>query len=198
MLKFSIRSFITIFLLIGCTVFFANSVKAEEKRFSIGIGGSYQITNLALNEDAVDWEGNSWGIYAKLSYRLSHTVFFQLDVDYIPEIEGVFKTDNSAKEEVEVLTGNFSLKGYLPNTTTLKPFVVAGFGIMHYDIDLNDEAKSLGYYLKFEDETSLCFKVGGGLDFFINQSAAIGAEANYTAGNDIGYYNFIFSASFYF
>jgi len=198
MLKFSIRSFITIFLLIGCIFFFANSVKAEEKRFSISIGGSYQITNLALNEDAVDWEGNSWGIFAKLGYRLSHTVFFQLDVDYIPEIEGVFKTDNSAKEEVEVLTGNFSLKGYLPNTTTLKPFVVAGFGIMHYDIDLNDEAKSLGYYLNFEDETSLCFKVGGGLDFFINQSAAIGAEANYTAGNDIGYYNFILSAAFYF
>ena len=198
MLKFSIRSFITIFLLIGCIVFFANSVKAEEKRFSISIGGSYQITNVALNEDAVDWEGNSWGIYAKFGYRLSHTVFFQLDVDYIPEIEGVFKTDNSAKEKVEVLTGNFSLKGYLPNTTTLKPFVVAGFGIMHYDIDLNDEAKSLGYYLNFEDETSLCFKVGGGLDFFINQSAAIGAEANYTAGNDIGYYNFILSASFYF
>lgn len=198
MLKFSNRSHIAIFLLIGCIVFFANSVKAEEKKFYVGIGGSYQIKNFTLDEDAVDWDRNSWGIYAKLGYRLSHTVFFQFDVDYIPEMEGVFKTDNSAKEEVEVLTGIFSLKGYFPTSKPVKPFVIAGGGIMHYDVDLNDEAQSLGYYLNYEDETTLCFKIGGGLDFFINQSASIGAEANYTAGNDIGYYNFILSASYYF
>jgi opacity protein-like surface antigen len=198
MLKLTIRSFITIFLLIGYTFVFANAVKAEEKQFCIGIGGSYQINNLALDEGVVDWERNSWGINAKFGYRLTHTVFFQFDVDYLPEIEGVYKPDNSVGEEVEVLTGIFSLKGYLPNTTPLKPFVIAGFGIMHYDIDLNDEAISLGYYLKYEDETSLCFKVGGGLDVFINQSASIGVEANYTAGDSVGYYNFILGASYYF
>lgn len=197
MLKISHRLSITIFLLIGCIVFFANPVKAEEKKFYVGLGGSYQITNLD-SEEVVDWDENTWGVNAKFGYRLTPGVSLQLDVDYIPEIEGVYKPDNSVSEEVEVLTGIFSLKGYFPVSKPIKPFVIAGVGIMHYDIDLNDEGISLGYYMDDDDETSLCFKIGGGLDIFINQSVSIGLEANFTAGEDVEYYNFILGAAYHF
>ncbi len=59
MLKLAIRSSIIVFLLIGYTYVFSNSVKAEEKKFYVGIGGSYQITSL-LFDDAVDWDESSW------------------------------------------------------------------------------------------------------------------------------------------
>ena len=55
MLKFTNRSFITIFLLIGCIVFFANSVKAEEEKYYVGLGVSHQGNNFDF-EDVVDWD----------------------------------------------------------------------------------------------------------------------------------------------
>lgn len=197
MLKISHRLSTTIFLLIGCIVFLINPAAAEDKRFYVGLGGSYQITNLD-SEDVFDWDDNSWGVNAKFGYRLTPGVSLQFDIDYIPEIEGVYKPDHSVVEEVEVLTGIFSLKGYFPVSKPVKPFVIAGAGILHYDIDLNDEAMSLGYYLDDDDETSLCFKIGGGVDVFINESFSIDLEANYTAADDVEYYNFILGAAYHF
>lgn len=178
-------------------MFFSNSVKAEDKKFYVGIGGSYQIPDLGLDE-AVDWDNSSWGINANFGYHLAPAVSCQVDVDYIPKIEGVYKSDNSVGEEVEVLTGILSLKGYFPTSKPVKPFLIAGLGIMHYDIDLNDQAKSLGYYVDDDSKTILCYKIGGGLDFFINDNASIGFEANYTDGRDVAYYNFILGAAYHF
>ena len=128
MLKFSYRSFITIFLLIGCIVFFANSVKAEENKFYVGLGASHQGNNYDY-EDVVDWDESTWGINAKFGYRLTPGVSFQFDVDWIPEVEGVLKSDRSLGGDVEVQTGIFSLKGYFPTSKPVKPFVIAGVGI---------------------------------------------------------------------
>jgi opacity protein-like surface antigen len=197
MLKITIRSFIIFFLLIGYTFVFTNSVKAEDKKFYVGIGGSYQVPDLDIDK-AVDWDDNSWGINANFGYHLTPAVSLQVDIDYVPEIEGYYKPDNSVKQEVEVLTGIVSLKGYFPVSKPVKPFIIAGFGILHYNIDLSDEAKSLGYYLVDDDDTSLCFKIGGGLDCFINQNVSIGLEANYTASDDVQYYNFILGAAYHF
>jgi len=199
MLKISNRSFITIFLLIGCIVFFANSVKAEEKKFYIGIGGSYQWLNFDFDE-TVDWDESSWGINAKFGYRLTPDSMFQFDVDWIPDVEGALKSDRSLGGEVEVQTAIFSFKGYFPTPKPVKPFVIAGAGILHYDIDLNDKTQSLGEI--DDDESDFCFKIGGGLDVFINQSFSIGLEVNYTAGVDkvkaVEYFNCILGAAYHF
>ncbi|MDH3723114.1 MAG: porin family protein [Desulfobacteraceae bacterium] len=199
MLKFNNRLFITIFLLIGCIVFFANSVKAEEKKFYVGLGASHQGNNYDF-EDVVDWDEGTWGINAKFGYRLTPVVSFQFDVDWIPEVEGVLKSDPSLGGEVAVYTGIFSLKGYFPTSKPVKPFIIVGAGIMHYDIELNSGTQSLGAAI--DDKTDLCLKIGGGLDVFINQSFSIGLEGNYTAGNDkvdaIEFWNFILGAAYHF
>jgi len=199
MLKIIRRSSITIFLLIGCIVFFANSVNAEEKKFYVGVGGSYQWINFDY-EDAIDWDESSWGINAKFGYRLSPGVSFQFDVDYIPEVEGVLKSVPSIDGEVEVQTAILSFKGYFPNSRPVKPFVIAGVGILHYDIDPNDIAKSL--FEIDDNDTGVCFKVGGGTDVFINESVSIGLEVSYTAGTDkvkdVEYWNFILGAAYHF
>ena len=199
MLKFTIRLFITIFLLIGCIVFFTNSVKAEEEKYYVGLGVSHQGNNFDF-EDVVDWDESTWGINAKFGYRLTPVVSFQFDVDLIPEVEGVLKSDPSLGGEVAVYTGIFSLKGYFPTSKPVKPFLIVGAGIMHYDVDLNPAAQSLGAV--GDDKTDLCGKIGGGLDVFINQSFSIGLEGNYTAGYDkvdaIEFWNFILGAAYHF
>ncbi len=85
-----LRPFITIFLVVICTVFFTGVVDAEEKQFYLGVGGSYQLTNFE-NDDVVDWDSSAWGANAKFGYRLARTLYLQIDVDYIPGIEGALK-----------------------------------------------------------------------------------------------------------
>lgn len=197
----AMRPFIIIFLFVLCTSFFINVVSAEEKQFYLGLAGSYQLTNFD-NDDVVDWDSDAWGVNAKFGYRLARTLYLQIDVDYIPEIESALKANKAVGGDVDVYTGIFSLKGYFPNFVKVKPFVIAGAGIMHYNASLNETAKSSGYYLEDDKETHICFKVGGGVDFFINEAISIGLEGNYTSGiedvKEVNYYNFSLGAAYHF
>lgn len=199
MLKISFRSFITISLLIGCLAFFANPANAVEKKYYVGIAGSNQGIN--FDDNAVDWDTSTWGVNAKFGYRLTPAVSFQFDVDWIPDVEGVLKSDPSLGGEVEVQTAILSFKGYFPTSKPVKPFIIAGFGILHYDVDLSEVAASFGELID-DDETDLCLKIGAGVDVFINQSFSIGFEGNYTAGRDkvdaIEYWNLSLGAAYHF
>ncbi len=69
------------------------------------------------------------GINANFGYRLTPALSVQVAVDDIPKNEGTYKPDNAVKEEVDVLTGILSLKGYFPTSKPVKPFIIAGFGV---------------------------------------------------------------------
>jgi opacity protein-like surface antigen len=163
------------------TAIFTGTAQAEEKQFYVGIGGSYMFPNFDY-DDVVDWDSDAWGANAKFGYRLAHTLYLQADVDYFFPIDGVLKTDASNGGEVEIFTGMISLKGYFPQFTVIRPFVIAGAGIMHYNVDYNAAAQSSGFPLPEDYETDLCFKIGGGVDFFINDVVSFGIEGNYTRG----------------
>lgn len=210
MIDRGMRTLIAGLLLSACIFSFADTANAEEKQFYLGVGGSYQLTNFDgdLKDwdsniiDAVDWDSHAWGVNVKFGYRLARTLYLQIDLDYIPEVEGASSSDNEYTGDVDVYTGIFSLKGYFPNFVKIKPFVIAGAGIMHYKADINETATSSGYYLNDDKETHLCFKVGGGLDFFVTEAFSIGLEGNYTSGiedvSQIKYYNFILGAAYHF
>jgi opacity protein-like surface antigen len=199
MLKFSFRSFITISLLIGCLAFFASPANAVDKKYYVGVAGSTQGIN--FDDNAVDWDNSTWGINAKFGYRLTPAVSFQFDVDWVPDVEGVLKSNPSLGGEVEVQTAILSFKGYFPTSKPVKPFIIAGFGILHYDVDLKEVAPSFGELID-DDETDLCLKIGAGIDVFINQSFSIGFEGNYTAGRDkvdaIEFWNLSLGAAYHF
>jgi opacity protein-like surface antigen len=175
------RPFLAILLLIMAAAIVAGTAQADEKQFYVGIGGSYMFPNFDYDE-VVDWDSDAWGANAKFGYRLAHTLYLQADVDYFFPIDGVLKTDASIGGEVEIFTGMISLKGYFPQFTVIRPFVIAGAGIMHYKVSYNDAAKTSGFPLPDDNETDLCFKVGGGVDFFINDVVSLGIEGNYTRG----------------
>jgi opacity protein-like surface antigen len=175
------RVAVGIVLLVICTAFFSGTVLAEEKQFYVGVGGSYIFPNLAY-EDAVDWDSYAWGVNAKFGYRLARTLYLQLDVDYIIPIDGALKIDTTIGGDVEMFTGMVSLKGYFPQFTVIRPYVIAGAGVMHYNVDYNEAAKSSGFPLPDDNETDLCFKVGGGVDFSVSDAVSFGIEGNYTGG----------------
>ncbi len=118
------------------------------------------------------------------------------------ESKALLKTDSAVGGDVDVYTGIFSLKGYFPNFVQIKPFVIAGAGVMHYNADLDEAASASGYFLDDDKETHICFKVGGGVDVFIVDAFSIGLEGNYTAGledvSEVNYYNFILGAAYHF
>jgi len=79
-------------------------------------------------------------------------LYLQIDADYIPKVEG---TLNGYDGEGKVLSGMLSLKGYFPVATRLKPYVIVGAGILHYNIDDPDN-------LEDDRDTDFCAKIGGG------------------------------------
>ncbi|MGD8703802.1 MAG: outer membrane beta-barrel protein [Desulfosarcina sp.] len=201
MSKLSRYFIIGLFVIMIPTIFIVNLANAEEKQYYVGVGGSYIFTNFSYG-DVVDWDSYTWGGNAKLGYRLARTLYLQLDADYVSKVDGVLKSDPSVGGDVEVFTGILSLKGYFPNFTIIRPFVIAGAGIMHYNVDYNDTAQSAGFPLPDDKETDLCFKVGGGVDFFINDIVSLGIEGNYTGGleevKDVKYINVSAGINFYF
>lgn len=201
MVNRGMRSYLGILLLVMVAVFIAGNVQADEKQYYVGVGGTYMFPNFDYG-DTVDWDSYAWGLNAKIGYRLARTLYIQMDVDYVLPIDGVLKANESIGGDVEILTGIVSLKGYFPQFTIIKPYVIAGAGIMHYNVDYNAAARASGFQLPDDDETSFCFKVGGGVDFFINDSVSFGIEGNYTGGmedvDEVEYINIGAGLNFYF
>lgn len=181
--------------------FFCSASLAQQDVFKhayFGIGGSYAL------EDFQDVHplDDSWGINAKLGWRLIEDISVQFDFDYLNKFEGDGKQEQF-QGEVKVLTYILSLKGYFPiNYHNIRPFIIAGGGIMYADADLQSSSGSEPDFAPHE--TGVGIKVGGGFDYFINESFSVGIEGNYTFGapdtnlNDIRYYHGILGVSYHF
>jgi hypothetical protein len=195
MSKQRIRHLVTIFLLVGSLIASAESVRAEQKQFYFGLGGSYQLTNLAGNE-TFKWDSDSWGVNANFGYRLTQSLYTQIDVDYIPEV-------GASIGDLAVLTGFFSLKGYVPDFENLKftrvrPYVIVGAGVMHYNFDPDDPETFTGD----DKQTGPAYKGGVGFDIPVGDAFCIDFEGNYTVGTNnvrgTEYFNFILGAAYHF
>lgn len=192
------RLFVAMFLFFGCVFLASSYSNAQEKIFYAGLGGSFQATRLDLYGDTTVSHDNAWGANARFGYRLTEMVFVQLDADFITGME------EDSDDDIYAYTGMASLKGYFSDyicsNCGWSPFVIAGLGIMHYDADYNDSANALGYGDK--KDTDVCYKLGGGVDYRLNEEYSIGLEGNYTIGSqsvrDVRYFNFIFGFNYYY
>jgi opacity protein-like surface antigen len=188
---------LTIFIIF----FFCSASLAQQsdfKHFYLGIGGSYAI------EDFQDVHplDDSWGVNAKLGWRFHEDISLQFDFDYLDKFEGDGKQEQF-QGEVKVLTYFLSLKGYFPiNYYNIRPFIIAGGGVMYADADLKSSSGSEPSFAPHD--TGVGFKIGGGFDYFINENFSVGIEGNYTFGapdtklNDVRYYHGILGVSYHF
>lgn len=106
---------------------------------------------------------------------------------------------------------------------TIRPFVIAGVGIMHskVDVDVTGKAEiythggSLGDTIVMsgeesiegaitisDSETDFCGKIGAGIDFFVNENASVGFEGSYVVGfgdlEDIKYMEYTMGVAYHF
>jgi opacity protein-like surface antigen len=195
MLKLCLRSTVIVSLFVTFYLFFMPFAHAEQKQFYLGLGVNGIQANLEEKQE-MDWDRNAWGVNGTFGYRLSRNMFFQFDLDYVGSLEGEWRPDDAAKVEIDVLTGICSVKGYFPDFehlqfTWMKPYVIAGVGLMNYEIDLNDDAKAYAGEGTDDNEVSLCYKIGLGLDFFLSDEISLGLDGSYNIGptdTDIGTY----------
>jgi hypothetical protein len=173
------------------------SAHAEQQQFYVGLGANYILPNFEEKE-FFDWDNNALGVNANFGYRLSPLLFFQFDLDYIPSVEGIFRPYEPVDLEIGVVTGIVSLKGYFPDLenlqfTYVKPYVIAGVGLMNYEVDVNiDGPSDVGF--TDDNEFSICYKIGLGLDFILNDYVSLGLDGSYVIGPtnaDIGSYEYV-------
>lgn len=182
----------------------ANADPDDYKKFYIGAGGSYAIENF---DGGGDFD-NSWGINAKLGYRLIDEIAVQFDYDYLWKFDDeeqidLFGNNFDGEVELDIMTFILSLKGNFPVKwyQVISPYLIAGGGIMYGDADFKIRGPGISSNSS-SDETDLCGKFGGGVDFFFTEHFSANLEGNYTFGfgdlDDIRYFHFILGGVFHF
>jgi opacity protein-like surface antigen len=175
------------------------------------VGASYAISN--FDQEVTDEEGASsdadfddtWGINLKAGYHLTNWLCVELDFDSLSEFESD-KTMNVSGVPVETdgevdVTTYMAVAKFTCVLEPLKPFVVAGGGVMNGDIDLKASTRDLSVS-DSESKTELCAKLGLGADFFVTKALSIGIEGSYIWGfqdlDDIGCTNLTLGVGYHF
>jgi len=177
----------------------------------IGMGASYAISN--FEQEVTDIEGASsdsdfddtWGINLKAGYHITDWLSIELNFDYLSDFEAN-ETLNVSGVPVGTV-GEVGVSTYMAVAKftcvlePLKPFIVAGGGLMNADIDLKVSTPDLSVS-DSDSETAPCVKLGLGADYFMTEAFSIGIEGSYVWGfqdlDDIGYANFTFGVGYHF
>ena len=208
-------SILPLLVMVLCFSTVSYGADAAGRTFYIGIGGSYAVEDFDVDELEASLEGiasdsdvdfdDTWGLNLKAGYHVNNWLSLEFDFDYLSEFE--------ADEGLDVLGIPVDLDAELDVTTymavfkftcvlePLKPFIVAGGGMMDADVDA--KASALGVSASdSESETDTCAKLGLGVDFFATKSVSIGLEGSYVWGfgdlDEISYYNLTLGLGYHF
>jgi opacity protein-like surface antigen len=208
-------SILTVLVMVLCFSTSSYGTDAAGRTFYIGIGGSYALEDFDVDEVEASLEGiasdsdvdfdDTWGLNAKVGYHVNNWLSLEFDFDYLSDFEAdeglnVLGIPVNLDADLDVITYMAVFK-FTCALEPLKPFLVAGGGIMDADVDA--KASALGESASdSESETDICGKVGFGVDFFATESVSIGLEGSYVWGIDdldeISYYNFTLGLGYHF
>ena len=179
----------------------------------IGIGGSYAYEDFDVDDEDLEEMGldmdfdNTQGVNLKAGYHFSKLFSLEFNFDFLPGFEWDDSTSYlgvpiSADAEADITT--YMLAGKISpdfGSEIIRPFVVAGFGIMHGELDVT--ASVAGYSASDSDsETDTCAKIGLGVDFFAKENVSVGLEGNYTLGfgdmDEFRYMSFTLGVAYHF
>jgi len=197
-----------IFSVLMVVITFSTMLCAQELRSSnyyVGIGGSYAFENFDIDEDDVDLDfDDTWGLNIKAGYRFSEQLALEFNFDYLYEFEAddterISGIPVPVEAELQIIT--YMIVGKFwpwPSPGAVKPFFDVGIGLMDADLDVEVVEIDVGS----ESETDFCAKLGGGVDFFLDQNVSIGAEGSYVWGfgdlDEIEYFNLTFGIAYHF
>ncbi len=183
--------------IIGCMVavfLLAGSAYAADRGMYVGIGGTYALENFDSGEfDSVRPYGfepsfdNSWGINGKVGYKLHPIVSVEAVIEYLSgfnasETINWGHTRAAFDADLDVFTIMAAAKVFPPLPGIVKPYFVAGLGLMKATIDTTVSAPGYLPTSASNDETDPCAKIGFGTDIYINPTLSVNVEAAYTSG----------------
>jgi opacity protein-like surface antigen len=177
--------------------------------FYYGIGGSYawqKFNNDDLNQElapsgfSVDFT-NATGAYLKLGYDFDDSLAGEFEINYLYDFNsdktetvpaapwdpsGVapgpfYSTLLHQKAHIDIGTLIVAGKLGLPMNEDIKPYIIAGPGMMYYY--QNVEASPYGYFQsQTETKIGVCAKAGAGLEINVWKDFSIGIEGSYVSG----------------
>jgi opacity protein-like surface antigen len=179
------------------------------KNVYLGIGGSYAVED--FQHDDIDFDDtfsvkvdfdDSWGLDLKCGFHVNDFISLEAVYNHCAE----FNTDESLSESTTVdsttVGGNIAVEGGLDINTVMlagklsvpwkiRPFIVAGAGLMHAGLrgevtaSVSVDGVSESVYVSDSDsDTQGCAKFGGGFDFFATDNVSVGVEGSYVFGFD--------------
>lgn len=156
-------------------LFLALPVMAEN--VYISIGGSHVIENIDTKTHLIDLD-NTQGLNLRAGKILNDNLAIEITYDYLSPFtwSGYGLTANL---DIQTLI----LAGKLTAGDKLKPYLTAGMGLMHGELNIS--------YLS-DSETDLCGKAGIGIDCMITDKVSLGLETAYIIGlNDLDQVRYI-------
>jgi opacity protein-like surface antigen len=228
-----------LFYTVFCVAASSHAEDSAGRNLYLGIGGSYAVEDFEY--DDIDFDDtfslkvdfdDSWGLDLKLGYHVNDFISLEAVYDHYAE----FKTDQSISESVTVdsttVTGSIGMEGGLDINSVMlagklsipwkiRPFIIAGAGLMHAglrgelsaSLAVNGISESV-YVSDSDSDTQGCAKVGAGFDFFATDNVSVGVEGAYVFGFedatfrlnpfsedievDIRYYGFTLGAAYHF
>ena len=202
-----------IFTVLFAIFSFSTSLFAKDVGLYIGIGGSYAYEDFDIEDEDFEEMGldvdfdNTQGINLKAGYHFNKLFSLEFNFDLLSSFEWDDSTTYlgvpvNVDAEADITT--YMLAGKISpdfGSEIIRPFVVAGFGIMHGEIDVT--ASAPGYSFSDSDsETDTCAKIGIGVDFFAKENVSIGLEGNYVWGfgdmDEVRYMNYTLGVAYHF
>jgi opacity protein-like surface antigen len=140
---------------LGAAGSFAIPTQLEDK-LGKKLGGSFTVDN-------------SLGFHARVGYRLSPHLAFEVHSEWLAGFEASSASGN-VEFQVLTITGDFK---FYPLTGRWQPFVVAGAGGLIADVT---EQSGLGLS---GDNNDFAARFGIGLDCYVTRNIALGLDASY-------------------
>lgn len=132
------------------------------------------------NEASINNE-NSLAVNARVGWRLLPFLAAEIQYEWTEEFRMRTSGSTCAKANSQVVTGNLKLIAPLE---TVQPYVLAGVGAGHYDLDINNIAFSnvescspQNGYSSSQTEWELTARFGVGMDFYLTRGIVMNFEA---------------------
>jgi outer membrane protein W len=152
----------------------------EGMYFGAGALGAFHLDADSEAEDAREDDGKiasadaqvgTLGVDIRVGYRMDSHWAAEAQIHII---QGTQIKINGVKDAMELETVTFTLNGkYFLLPGRLQPFVLAGVGVMNFDL-----TEDVGYG-STRAKTSAIGRIGGGADYYLTRSILVAADAQY-------------------
>ena len=176
-------------VLVVCAFLIVDPAHAQDGKLYVELNGMYAFEGIDAGQTqdkftdpvAVDFDGSP-GFQFAVGYVFSDSFSVKAVFEYVTSFEALKGLEFEASDKLAVLHGSVNAKLSYPAWQKVKPYLVAGLGVMraHENIFYGGGSTS-GADSKTRD-VGVGLRGGAGVDVFVTDSVSIGIEGLFTTG----------------